>query len=539
MVEGTGLENRVERRGILARLAPLIRSANRPDVIAVAIITALAAAVRLRHLGEQSIWVDEAASATRATMPLHAMWHLIGTRETNMALYFLILRVWIDLFGQSEAALRLPSALASIATVPVLYCAGRQMFGATAGIVAALLFALAPSSVYYAQEARGYSMEALGVAGSLLFFVKVLDRPSTANLAGWTLTTGFAIYCHSLAATIIPAELVVLPLGRLRTLPWRRLGIALGALTVLVVPYLALLVHNDHGQIDWVGPLTWVSAADALYFGIANELWLDASGHFMVLATVFGMLLGLVGFVRAWDESREKAIPYALAASAVVVPVTLIGLASFRNNLLYYRYLVFTTPAVCLFISGGIAALRGWRIQTIALVVLVTVFAWHTSHTLQYVQREPWREVATFIKASGRPGDALVTYFAEDRYALDYNLAQLGVPDGYFVHAYPDWDENIEMDHRYYLDRDAQAMMAHHLTEGIDTSAAQNRSLFLLVRGQRYKSFVGSASVNGILQRLKTSYSLMEYRHIGDLYVLRYTNARQPKSQDTTRPRSS
>jgi mannosyltransferase len=530
--------DRVEWRGVLARLAPLTRSVNRPEVMAIAIITALAAAVRLRHLGEQSIWVDEAASATRATMPLHAMWLLIGTRETNMALYFLILRVWIDLFGQSEAALRLPSAFASIATVPVLYCAGRRMFGATAGIVAALLFALAPSSVFYAQEARGYSMEALGVAGSLLFFVKVLDRPSTANLAGWTLTTVFAIYCHSLAATIIPAELVVLPLGSLRTLPWRRLGIALGALTVLVGPYLALLVHNDHGQIDWLGPVTWVSAANVLY-GIANEMRIDASGHLMVLATAFGMLLGVVGLVRAWDESREKAIPYALAASAILVPVTLIGLASFRNNLLFYRYLVFTTPALCLFISGGIAALRGWRIQTIALVVLVTVFAWHTSHTLQYVQREPWREIATFIKASGRPGDALVTYFAEDRYALDYNLAQLGVPDGYFAHAYPDWDENIEMDHRYYIDRDAQEMMAQHLIEGIDTSAAQNRSLFLLVRGRRYKGFVGSASVNGILQRLKTSYAAMEYRHIGDFYVLRYTNAYQPKSQNTARPRSS
>jgi mannosyltransferase len=524
VVEGTRLENRVERRGILARLASLTRSVNR-KVIAVAIITALAAAVRLRHLGEQSIWIDEAASATRATMPLHAMWHLISTRETNMALYFLLLRVWIDLFGQSEAALRLPSAFASIATVPVLYCAGRRMFGATAGIVAALLFALAPSSVYYAQEARGYSMEALGVAGSLLFFVKVLDRPSAANLAGWTLTTVFAIYCHSLAATIIPAELVALPLGSPRTLPWRRLGIALGALTVLVGPYLALLVHNDHGQIDWVGPLTWVSAANVLYGGVANEMWIDASGHLMVLATVFGMLLGVVGFVRAWDESREAAIPYALAASAIVGPVTLICLASFRNNLLFYRYLVFTTPALCLFISGGIAALRGWRIQTMALVVLVTVFAWHTSHTLEYVQREPWREVATFIKASGRPGDALVTYFAEDRYALDYNLARLGVPDGYFSHAYPDWDENIEMDHRYYIDRDAQAMMANHLIKGIDTSAAQNRSLFLLVRGRRYKGFDGSASVIGILQRLRTSYAVMEYRHIGDFYVLRYTNA--------------
>ncbi len=368
--------------------------------------------------------------------------------------------------------------------------------------------------------------------------MKVLDRPSAANLAGWTLTTVFAIYCQSLAATIIPAELVVLPLGSLRSLPWRRLGIALGALTVLVGPYLALLAHNDHGQIDWLGPVSWTYAADALS-GVANVMWMDASGHVMVMAAAFGMLLGVVGFVRAWDESSEKAIPYALATSAIAVPLALIGLASFRKNLLYDRYVVFTTPALCLFISGGIAALRGWRIQTMSLVVLVTVFAWQASHTLQYVRREPWREVATFIKASGHPGDALVTYFAEDRYALDYNLAQLGVADGYFAHAYPDWDENIEMDHHYYFDRDAQGMMARHLIEGIDTSAAQNRSLFLLVRGRRYKSFVGSASVNGILQRLKNSYKVMEYRHIGDFYVLHYTNAYQPKSQNAARPRSS
>ena len=541
----------------IGTLASLIKSVKRPEIIAVVAITALAAAIRLRHLGEQSIWIDEATSVTMATMPLRAMWHVVGAHETNMALYYLILRVWVALFGQSETAVRLPSALASIATVPVLYCAGRRMFGTTAGIVAALLLALAPSSALWAQQARGYSMEALGVAGSLLFFMRMLDRPSAGNLAGWTLTVAFAIHCHSLAATIVPAELVVLPLRDVRTLPWRRLGVALAALAVLVGPYLMLLVHirmplihiwrllvhnrmllvhnrillahNDHGTLTFLGPPSWAGATATLY-GMLNGMAPETSGHMMVMASVFGMLLGVVGFVRAWDESRERAIPCALAASGVVVPLALISLESLHDNLLFYRYLIFTTPALCLFIAGGISALRGWRVRSLALLGLVAASAWQTSVTLQFVRAEPWREVASSIKAMGRPGDALVTYSAEDRYALDYNLVRLGVPQGYFVDAYPDWDENFEIDHHYIHDRETQLMFAQHLLDAIDSSSAQGRSLFLVIRrGNGSTGFPGDASIKGIMQRLSSLYAVVKYRGIGDLYVF-YFHQSAPSS---------
>jgi hypothetical protein len=156
------------------------------------------------------------------------------------------------------------------------------------------------------------------------------------------------------------------------------------------------------------------------------------------------------------------------------------------------------------------------------------------------VKPEPWREAAAFIKVAGRPGDALVTYAADDRYALDYNLAQLGIPNGYFVHAYPDWDENIEIDHHYISDREAQGMFAYNLIVGIDRSAAQNRSLFLVVRRSRwFQGFAGPASVNGILQRLRSRYAAMEYRQVGDLYVFHFSIAYQPKSQNTAPQRSS
>ena len=136
-------------------------------------------------------------------------------------------------------------------------------------------------------------------------------------------------------------------------------------------------------------------------------MWTDAFSHFMMMAAVFGMLLRVVGFVRAWDESREKAIPYALAASAIAVPVALIGLASLHKDLLFFRYLLFAAPALCLFHRRRDSDASGMANSDDS--VLVTASAWNTSRTLHYRDERLARGFAAFIKAAGQPGDALVT----------------------------------------------------------------------------------------------------------------------------------
>src|SRR5439155_14818712 len=71
-------------------------------------------------------------------------------------LYFLVLRGWRTIFGDSEAALRALSALIGVVAVLLLFDAVRLAHGTCAGLWTAAIMALAVPMIQYSQEVRGY-----------------------------------------------------------------------------------------------------------------------------------------------------------------------------------------------------------------------------------------------------------------------------------------------------------------------------------------------------------------------------------------------
>ena len=95
----------------------------------------------------------------------------LWSKDAGYPLYHLLLKVWVTVAGDSEWALRFPSALAGAAAVTVLYYAALELGRGTKrerspyhAIVAALLFALSPFALWYAQDAKAYSLLMLAVA---------------------------------------------------------------------------------------------------------------------------------------------------------------------------------------------------------------------------------------------------------------------------------------------------------------------------------------------------------------------------------------
>ena len=76
--------------------------------------------------------------------------------DVHPPLYYLLLRYWSAVVGQSDVAARLPSAIFGILTVAAaafvkpLPAPGRLAFMA--------LLAVSPGAIEYAQEARSYSL---------------------------------------------------------------------------------------------------------------------------------------------------------------------------------------------------------------------------------------------------------------------------------------------------------------------------------------------------------------------------------------------
>jgi uncharacterized membrane protein len=115
----------------------------------------------------QSLWLDEAVTAK--VVMNYGFTEIVSKfspTDFHPPLYYLFMKLWTNMFGYSEVALRMPSVLFSLMTGYVVYLIG--------GIWAASFFLFNPLIVYYSQEARMYMMATLFLTGALYYLLKNL-----------------------------------------------------------------------------------------------------------------------------------------------------------------------------------------------------------------------------------------------------------------------------------------------------------------------------------------------------------------------------
>ncbi|HET9494019.1 MAG TPA: glycosyltransferase family 39 protein [Chloroflexia bacterium] len=128
--------------------------------------------------------------------------------------------------GGSEAAVRLPFALAGALNVPAMYLLGKAVGGSRVGLAAALFLAIAPFTVFYSQEARPYTLMMLFGTLQALFALQAVRRGAARYwlaLAGTTvllLYTGYLSFaCSAPVAAFICVVLLLETISGLRRSP--------------------------------------------------------------------------------------------------------------------------------------------------------------------------------------------------------------------------------------------------------------------------------------------------------------------------------
>jgi hypothetical protein len=143
----------------------IVRVRSNPHWLVLGAILLLATFLRFYKIDAQSLWYDEGNSARIAERSVQLI--VEGAAgDIHPPLYYLILKVWRAVFGESEAALRSFSAACGVLTVLFAYLIGRNLFSRRVGLIAAFLLAVMPFAVYYSQEARMYALLALCAAAS-------------------------------------------------------------------------------------------------------------------------------------------------------------------------------------------------------------------------------------------------------------------------------------------------------------------------------------------------------------------------------------
>ncbi|MBA3947264.1 MAG: glycosyltransferase family 39 protein [Herpetosiphonaceae bacterium] len=345
--------------------------------------------VCLHRLGEQSLWLDEGYAAGYVTGS-HVGRLLLDLFSPAQAypLYHLLLKLTTRLLGDSEWALRLPSALAGAFAVPALYALGCELRDRWLGLVAALLLLGSPFAIWQAQDAKAYSLTLLATILLWWTCVRALRVGTRRTWRWFALTAVCAPFVHRL--TLLPllgcaAAIATLLPGRSRR--WRVVlggGVVLAAIALTAGISVSLQRQGANGQFIATGPFRALQLT-ATKFAL-DRFGCDAAGHcdlarrwFMPfgLLLVAGLVWGGVQLRRGTSAMRRAAL-FVLLLGGVPLLVFLVLFA--LQPLFEPRYLIVIFPAWLLLLANGATGWTGIghcaRLQGVYLGAAALLLLW-------------------------------------------------------------------------------------------------------------------------------------------------------------------
>lgn len=172
-------------------------------VLLVLIISA--AWLRIRYLGELSLWHDEAISANAALSILengipnfpsgYVYWHHTPQLVLSAAS--------AGLLGVSEFSLRMPSAIAGTLTIALTYVIGKEFYNKDVGLVSSSIITFSLWHIAWSMQVRMYALHLLFYTASIFMIYRLEKDFTKRNLAILALLVLLSISSH-LTSIILP-----------------------------------------------------------------------------------------------------------------------------------------------------------------------------------------------------------------------------------------------------------------------------------------------------------------------------------------------
>jgi mannosyltransferase len=332
-----------------------------------------------------------------------------------------------SVLGTGAVALRLCSAIAGVATVPVAWAIGRELSSRRAAVACAALVAVNPLFVWYSQEARAYALFVLFAAMAMLYFLRALHRVREgdrghSDLIAFALSGSLALLTHYFAVFLLAPMVLWL----LWAAPRRRA--VLGAIACVGIVCLALLplisAQGGHGT-QWIGEWALSSRLQAIPQYYLTSYYGAALGHGIELLVALPILAG-VGFglwrVLTPREERGALIALSIAAGGVLLPILLVA---FGADYLAPRNLVAAMIPVTALIAVIVTAQRtGPAGAALAGLIAIAFLAISLDVDLSpRLQRGNWRGLARTLSRGAQ--DRVITTVELGAAPLEYYLPPL------------------------------------------------------------------------------------------------------------------
>jgi 4-amino-4-deoxy-L-arabinose transferase-like glycosyltransferase len=369
----------------------------------------ISTALRLPGLGAENLWYDEAFTQWVSRLDYGSMMNAIAG-DVHPPGFYLIEFLFVRVFGYSEFALRLPSAVFGILGVLVLWRVAKALgFDPRTAFTAGIIHSVLPAALYYSQEARMYSLLTLLVLVAVWSLVR-------RNWIVFALTAIGIVYTQNLGLFYVFAlGIVALVINRKQI--WFPM-MALGAVMIAWSPWSLIMFQQSSDVSDgfWLQDLTpagvvFPLAATTMFERIPEAFQLHVYG------AAFGATMIALIACRKWLFRREGLylIAAIFGAPAVAAAVSLL----WGRSIYLPRALLPSGVMVSLLwgymlnhMSAPNRRIARWIVAPMLAIGLVSFY-------LPENDRPDLREFLQVVNQSFQPGD--VVYHTALHTAVLYN----------------------------------------------------------------------------------------------------------------------
>ena len=391
------------------------------DVIFVVTLIVIGTGLRFYRI-DTGLWFDEILTLLDSVRsPLtRILTHFPGNNDHP--LYSVLAHLSVSLFGESPWALRLPSALFGVATIPLLYAVGLAISDRREAAAAATILTVSYHHIWFSQNARGYTALLFCVLLATYVLIRWLDTGRRGFLVSYAVVTAVGSYAHLTMVLVSVSHALALAIAwlvstcdpRLRT-QWLALaGAFVGAAVLTVFCYAPMVADVS----------AFFTTQTATAAEVATPIWAIVAavrGLQVGFGVTWGAAVGTTIFaLGAWSFWRER--PTVALLLLLPAPMTVV-LALALDRPVFPRFVFFAVGSALLvtvrgasvigmlasrFVPGRLTAQQG----ALAMVALLTILGVAMSvRSLPYGYRFPkqdYESAVAFVERAKSQNDVVV-----------------------------------------------------------------------------------------------------------------------------------
>lgn len=358
--------------------------------IVICIIFIAACFMRIYNIYRYNLWHDELTSNIFSRAILNNAIYMSNYRQYDFSsflniakhyppsiFYYCIVYVYSLLFGSGQS-LRVISVVFSLFSLVIFYFLSRLFLNRKDSIYAFLIMAINPFHLWYAQEARPYSMACFFTILTVYSYIRALRVNKFWCWVVFTFLSMLVLHTSYYSIFLLMVTGVILLFREYRRCvkAW-----SLSIITALLLFMPILLIIR--GQLDimingfWLVPPTLETLFNTFAvfnFGYSAARWQYYAGS--------GVLLFLFAYC-LYSYYRKDRKSAAIIFMFLTLPIAITYLFSIFVFPIYFsRYLLIFSPFYYIVIAGGIGAIRRKIIRrivmvTVAVLILISAVNYH------------------------------------------------------------------------------------------------------------------------------------------------------------------